>query len=102
MLGNQIDTRTIDARNIYRVVATQAQLANGFAVDMRLGDDNTTRNELLVEVDPIRVLHINSVTEHHLDSLYIIVGADDQHLIAFVQKCLCISNLDLAIDTTYT
>ena len=66
---------------------------------MGLCDDNTARNKLLIEIDPIRVLHIDLVTQHHLDSLDILLSTDDQHFIILFQNGRCISDLDLAIYT---
>ena len=97
MLGNQIDTRTIDTCNIHRITTTQTQLTNGLAIDMGLGDDNSARYKLLVEVKPIGVLHIDLMTEHHLNRLDIFACADNQHLVILSQHRIGISDLDSAV-----
>ena len=102
VLGDQIDTRTVYACYVHRVATAQTQLADGLAVNMRLGDDDSSRDKLLIEINPIRMLHINLVTEHHLDCLDIFVCTDDQHLIAFGQDRIGINNLDRAIYATNT
>lgn len=81
----QVDARTIDARDVDAVERTQVQVADGFAVDVVLRDDNASRYELRVLSLPF---HFGGFAEESHNGFKIVFRGDNQNRVVFCGKTL--------------
>ena len=97
LIGNQIDTGTIDARNVDAVAGPQAKIGESLAVDLRLGNQNTTRNQLRIRRIPLLLPHFDPITDESRHRFAIFGCTDDQYLIPERNNTVAVRQYDRTV-----
>ena len=99
LVGDQIDTRTVHARDVHAVLGAQTQIGELLAVDFGTRDEDAARHQFGVrgDVAPVGVVHLDLTAEEGRDGGRILRIGDHPQTVAPADRAPCVGHGDRAV-----